>query len=253
MTRTVRLIREGYPDEPGLDTGISRAMLVNASDGVLEESFRLHVPGRIVAFGKRDTIEAGYDRAVSATRAGGFLPIERLAGGRAAVFHEHTLAFNWAIPTDDPRAGIRNRFAEMSELMVTAFTSLGVPAQIGEIPGEYCPGEWSVNSGGRIKLMGVGQRLARRAAHVGGVVVVNGSDAVNNILLPVYRALGLQWRPEATGALTDVNPTVTMEQASAAIIDALSGRYRLLDARLDDRTLALARGFASDHVADPAT
>ncbi len=249
MDHTIRLIREGYPASPGLDTAISRALLLRVSDGALEETFRIHTPGRIVAFGKRDTLEPGYPDAVAATRAGGFLPVERLAGGRAAVFHEGTLAFSWAIPEPDPRPGIRTRFATLSELMVGAFGRLGIRAAIGEIPGEYCPGEWSVHSGGRRKLMGVGQRLARHGAHIGGVVVVSGAARVNEILEPVYAALDVEWDPTVTGALDDVVPGVTNEEAITAVVAELEARYRVLDARLDAATLAAARPLATDHVA----
>ena len=38
--------------------------------------------------------------------------------------------------------------------------------------------------------MGVGQRLVRGAAHVGGVVVVDQGDRIRDVLLPVYDALG---------------------------------------------------------------
>lgn len=249
MDDTIRLMRKGFADEPGLDTAISRAMLIGASEGTLDEAFRLHIPARIVAFGKRDTLEPGYREAVAAARAAGYLPVERLAGGRAAVFHEGTLAFSWTIPARDPRAGIRRRFAALSDLMVAAFARLGVDAGVGELPGEYCPGEWSVHAGGRIKVMGVGQRLAKHGAHVGGVVVVTGSAAVNEILVPVYAALGVDWRPEATGALEDAVPGITVSVAATAIVDELHARARVLDARLDDATLARARSLAAEHVA----
>ncbi len=249
MDGTIRLIRTGYPAEPGLDTAISRAMLIGASDGMLDQAFRLHVTGRVVAFGKRDTLESGYPEAVAASRAGGYLPIERLAGGRAAVFHEGTLAFNWTIPDRDPRPGIRTRFAALADVMVAAFRRLGVDAAVGELRGEYCPGEWSVHAAGRVKVMGVGQRLARHGAHVGGVVVVTGSAAVNEILVPVYAALGIDWRPETTGALEDVVPGITLSEVSAAIVEELRTRVRILDARLDDSTLGHARSLAEEHIA----
>ena len=62
--------------------------------------------------------------------------------------------------------------------MEDSFRRLGVDARVGEIPGEYCPGAYSVNARGVKKLMGVGQRLVPSAAHVGGVVVVNGANRV---------------------------------------------------------------------------
>ncbi len=248
MNRQIRLVTEAYPDEPGLDTALSRAMLIRASNGALPETFRLHVPGRIVAFGKRDVLEPGYRRAIALTRRDGYLPVERLAGGRAAAFHEGTLAFSWTMPAADPRPGIRARFAALAELMVRAFRRLGAEAEIGEIPGEYCPGEWSVNVEGRIKVMGVGQRLARHGAHVGGVVVVAGSDRVNAILGPVYDALGLEFRPGATGALEDVIPGVGVDEAAAAIVDEVGATATVVEAPIDPATRTLARRLLPEHV-----
>ncbi len=133
--------------------------------------------------------------------------------------------------------------------MVAAFARLGIDAAIGEVPGEYCPGAWSVHSAAGHKLMGVGQRLARRATHVGGVVVVRDAAAVNRVLSPVYEALDVRWRPEVTGALEDAQPGVTVDDAADAIVAELGSRVRLLDARVDDATLTQARSLAAEHVA----
>ena len=248
MERTIRLVREEHADEPALDTAISRAMLLPASEGRLDETFRLHTPGRAVAFGKRDTIDPGYRSAVAAARSAGFVPVERIAGGRAAVFHEGTLAFSWTIPTPDARTGIRDRFRSLAELNVRALRRLGVPAQVGEVDGEYCPGEWSVNAGGRVKLMGVGQRLARGAAHVGGVVVVSDAPLVNTVLGPVYQALGLSFRPEATGAVEDVVGGVTNAEVAAAVEAEVHLLGRVLDTRIDRATLSRARRVIPEHL-----
>lgn len=247
-TPPLRLVRDAFAAVPEVDTGVSRALLLRASEGAIPETFRLHVPGNVVAFGKRDTLAPGYDTAVAVARRHGFAAIERLAGGRAAVFTTDTLAFAWTIPDPDPRRGIYSRFAELSRLMVAAFSRLGVEASVGELPGEYCPGEYSVHHGGRIKLMGVGQRLARRAAHVGGVVVVAGSHRVRQVLGDVYAALELAWDPETAGALADVNPDVTVHVAADAIITELAAQRDVVPGQIDETTLALAHRLAPDHV-----
>lgn len=244
----LRLVREDFSATPALDTAVSRALLLRASDGDIPETFRLHVPGDVVAFGKRDTLEPGYPAAVKAARRRGFAPIERLAGGRAAVFTTGTLAFAWTVPDPDPRTGIYPRFRELAATMVAAFERLGVAAEIGELPGEYCPGEYSVHHGGSIKLMGVGQRLARRAAHVGGVVVVEGSDQVRRVLVDVYAALELPWDPATAGALQDVSSDITLETAADAIISELAHRRPLTEGRIEPATVSLAERLAPQHV-----
>lgn len=242
MPRTVHLVTEGHPEPPSLDTEISRAMLRAASEGSITETFRIHVPGRVVAFGKRDTIDRRYPEAVEAATDAGFAAVERMAGGRAAVFTEHTLSFAWTIPDSDPRPGITARFAALDEVVVNAFARLGITSEIGEIPGEYCPGGWSVHHDGRLKLMGVGQRLARHAAHVGGVIVVGRPDLVRRALVPVYRAMGLEWDPATAGALTDVDPSVTVKAATEAMVAALEDRFDLVPAPLDPHIVAVAAG-----------
>ena len=70
--------------------------------GELPETLRLGCPGRAVAFGKRDAVSPGYREAVTAARAGASRPSSRLAGGRAAVFHEATIVFGHRFPTRTP-------------------------------------------------------------------------------------------------------------------------------------------------------
>jgi lipoate-protein ligase A len=245
------VIRDSTAHDAALDTALSRAILLRVSDGSLPETFRLHVPGRVVAFGKRDTLSPGYPAAAAAAARLGFSGVERLAGGRAAVFHEGTLAFSWSIPDPSPASGIHDRFRRLSSLMVAAFTRLGVTAAVGELPGEYCPGEYSVHAGGR-KVMGVGQRLARHAAHIGGVVVVSNGALVARALRPVYAALGIDWRPETAGSLQDTDPTLTLAAVADAILAELGREADLDPAVLDAETLELGRALAPDH-ASPTT
>lgn len=245
---TLRVVLESLPDDPALDTAVSRALLERVAAGELPETLRLARPGPIVAFGKLDVVGPGYREAVRAARAGGFEAIERLAGGRAAVFHEGTLAFSHAIPDPDPRPGVRPRFDAIADRVARALRSLGVDARVGEVPGEYCPGSHSVSAGGRTKLMGVGQRLISGGAHVGGVLVAEGAERVRDILVPVYDAMGLEWRPGATGAVADEVPGVGLDEVIEAVRDAFAADYELEEAELDPETLELARELAPQHL-----
>lgn len=245
--RGVGLIREAFPEPPEMDTAVSHALLRRASDGELPEMLRLHRPAALVAFGPRDRVAPGFAEAVRAARAQGFEAIERLAGGRAAVFHEGTIAFSWITPDETPRERIRERFEALAEILVEAFRGLGVDARVGEIPGEYCPGEHSVNARGRTKLMGVGQRVLARAAHVGGVVVVSGADRVRDVLLSVYDALDLSWDPHTVGSLEDEVPGISWDAAATAVLDAFASRFDLVEDRVDAQTLATAEELRPRH------
>jgi octanoyl-[GcvH]:protein N-octanoyltransferase len=247
--REIAVVRSSFPEPATLDTAVSHAILRRVSEGLQRETLRIHRPGPIVAFGPKDRLADGYGAAIEAAHAHGFGSVQRLAGGRAAVFHEETIAFSWAIPDPDPRVRIGERFQEVAAIMVGAFRGLGVDARIGEVPGEYCPGAHSVNARGKTKLMGVGQRVLLRAAQVGGVVVVGGSGRIRDVLVPVYEALGLEGDPATAGSLEDEVPSITWERAERAIVEAFASRHDLVDASLPPDVLDLAAQLEPRHEA----
>lgn len=199
----------------------------------------------MVAFGKLDLASPGYAAAAQAARDGGFEAVRRLAGGRAAVFHEHTIAFAWAGRADDTWSGTHDRFRDIAGIVERALRRLGVDARVGEVPREYCPGDYSVNARGRTKLAGIGQRLIKGAWHIGGVIVVGEGARVRDVLVPVYDALGLDWDPATAGAVTDEAPGATWDDVAAALVAELPGRQ---EAQLDAGTLALAERLEREHV-----
>jgi lipoate-protein ligase A len=243
---SLNLIREGRPGT--LDVAINHSILSAVASGRMGATLRLHIPGPVVAFGRADRVTPGYGAAVRAAEAHGFTAVERLAGGRAAVFHESTIAFSMAIPEPEPKTGIRQRFEMVAGVMVGAFESLGVDARVGEIAGEYCPGQWSVNVGGKVKVMGVGQRLVRGAAHVGGVVVVDEADRIRDVLIPVYRALGLDWDPRTAGSLADRSPGLTNKLVRKSIEAQFSRQFDLAEIPLPDVIVEEAEKLVPDHL-----
>jgi lipoate-protein ligase A len=245
------LIREGFPDRPVYGTGVSEAVLRRVAAGELGATVRIHRPARELAFSKQDRAAPGFERAVRAARAAGFEPVVRLAGGRAAAFHEGTLAIAWASPAERPVEGTRDRFELAAGLIAAALRDLGVDARVGEIPGEYCPGAWSVNAAGRTKLAGIGQRLISGGAHIGAVVVVTGSALLRSALEPAYDALELDWKPATTGAVEDEVSGATLDEVERSIVDRLGLSFDLVGAELDPETLALGEELASGHEALP--
>jgi octanoyl-[GcvH]:protein N-octanoyltransferase len=241
------VVRQGYPARPAFGTAVARAILIRVAAGELSATLRLHRPGRILAFSRQDRASPGFPAAVRAAREGGFEPVLRLAGGRAAVFHEQTLACSWAVHDSRPAARTTERFREMSDLLAAALGRLGIDARVGEIPGEYCPGAWSVNARGRTKLVGIGQRLIAGAAHRGAVIVVGGSERIRQVLVPVYEALALEWDPATAGSLEDELGDVGLDVVEKAILSELERRYRLSDQDLDDQTLELATRLEPEH------
>jgi octanoyl-[GcvH]:protein N-octanoyltransferase len=220
--------------------------MLRASEGAVAETLRLYRPDAIVAFGRQDMVSRGFAEAVQAAQNQGFAAVLRLAGGRAAVFHEGTIAFARAVPDPDPTSRTFARFGEMAEILASALRSLGVDARIGEVPGEYCPGEYSVNARGETKLAGIGQRLIARAAHVGGVVVATGSHRVRDALVPVYEALDLSWDPSTAGSAED-EVRASWTDVEQSIIQEIASRFDLEETTVDDATLGLASKLEPDH------
>jgi octanoyl-[GcvH]:protein N-octanoyltransferase len=237
----LRLIRHSFPEQPELSTAISRTILRRVAAGELPPTVRIHRPGSEVAFGRQDVASPGYEVAAEAARAAGFAAVERLAGGRAAVFHHGTIAIARAYADRQPPKRTYARFEEMAEVIADALRELGADARVGEIPGEYCPGAYSVNARGKSKLAGIGQRMIRGGAHMGGVVVASGGRDVARVLEPVYRALELDWDPATSGSVSDeVGREVDPGEVEEALIAQLGKRYELIDAELDEATMRRA-------------
>ncbi len=237
----LRLIRHSFPDQPELSTAISRIILRGVAAGELPPTVRIHRPGREVAFGRQDLANPGYEEAARATRAAGFAAVERLAGGRAAVFHEGTIAIARAYSDPQPPRRTYARFEEMADLIAAALRGLGVDARVGEVPGEYCPGAYSVNARGATKLAGIGQRMIRGGAHMGGVIVASGGEEVARVLVPVYKALGLEWDPATSGSVSEeLGREVDPGELEEAVIGELEKSYELVGSEIDAETMLLA-------------
>jgi lipoate-protein ligase A len=245
--RPLRVLHDSFEDDPALDAAVSRAAMLRVADGELPETLRIARPGTTVAFAKRDAVAEGYEEAVRAARAQGFDATLRLAGGRAAVFHDGTMEIGHAVPEREPRAGIHERFRQTAGRLARALGGLGVDARVGEVPGEYCPGRYSVNARGAAKLAGIGQRVVAGGSHTGVVLVVSGEGRINRVLGPVYDALGLAWEPEVTGSGDAERAGTSWDEVSDAVLAEYARDYELVEAELDDATLALARELAPEH------
>jgi octanoyl-[GcvH]:protein N-octanoyltransferase len=222
--------------------------LIRASRNEIPETLRLYRPNSIVAFGRQDQASDGFPKAVLAAKSHGFGTVLRLAGGRAAVFDVDTIAFARAIPDSDPTSRTFARFKETAAILASALGTLGVDARVGAVPLEYCPGDYSVNARGEKKLVGIGQRLISKAAHVGGVIVVGGSERVREVLMDVYEALELTWNPETVGAVSE-EEKVSWDRVAEAVVNEFGQRFDIEEVTLDSATLALAETLEHRHVA----
>jgi octanoyl-[GcvH]:protein N-octanoyltransferase len=243
----LHVLHDSFEDDPALDAGVSRALMLRVAGGELPETLRIARPGTTVAFAKRDVVTEGYEDAVRAARDRGFDATLRLAGGRAAVFHDGTMEIGHALPEHEPRTGIHERFERTAGRLSRALGRLGLDARVGEVAGEYCPGRYSVNARGAVKLAGIGQRIVAGGSHTGVVLVVSGEQRINDVLGPVYEALGLPWQPHVTGSVTAERPDLRWDAVRDALLAEYARDYELVDGELDEATLALARELAPEH------
>jgi len=241
------VVEEVFPGRPLHDTAVSHALLRRVARGEAPETLRLYIPDEVVLFSLLDARNPGFDRARAGAEALGCPSLLRLAGGHAALFHRQCLAFAWAIPEAQAAEGIHSRFKTLSGIFQRALARLGVDARPGEVAGEYCPGEYSVNAEGRIKLMGVGQRIIRGAAHVGGVLVVGETARLREILVPVYAALGLNFDPRTAGSVEDAVPGLGLNDVRTAVLAEFGALRSLVPGSLEPATLALASELENWH------
>jgi octanoyl-[GcvH]:protein N-octanoyltransferase len=243
----VRLLRDSFPERPALDIAVSHALLTRVAAGELEATVRLYRPGPTLAFGRLDALRPGFAQAGAAAREHGFEPVVRLAGGHAAAYDEQSLIYEEITPQLDVTAGLHERFRDGAALLAGALDGLGVDARVGEIPGEYCAGAYTVSASGRLKLVGVAQRAVRDAALLTAFVLVAGGDRLRAALVDVYRALELVWDPHTAGALDDVVPGASVAGVEHALLDARARDRELTLAGVDEATLELARALEARH------
>jgi len=240
------VVSASFADDACLETAVSATLMRQVARAELPPAIRINRTGPILAFGKLDRLRPGYRRAVAIAREAGYTPIERIAGGRAAVFHEGTISLSHAVRAaggSGSYAGTRERFAAMAATIAAAGSALGAAAAVGEVEGEYCPGEFSVNARGAVKLAGIGQRVIVAGAHVGAVVVIRGAARINEVLLPVYaRELG---EDDAPRPLDGPDPLIAA--TIAALRAELARVYDLRDVPLTASTLAPAERTKDDY------
>lgn len=241
----VDFITDSAGSDPATDVALPHALLDLLAAGRRRPVLRCYRPSATVAFGRRDVFLPGFAAAAAAARTHGFTPVIRGAGGRAAAYDEGSLIFDEIMPADGSQ--IRARFAGDADRQARALRSLGVDARVGEVTGEYCPGEFSVNARGRVKVIGAAERIVRGAWLHSSVVVIHGAPAIRGVLTDVYAALGLDWDPASVGAVGDEAPGVGLEEVRGALLGEYETRYSLTPARITSADLARAGELLARH------
>ncbi|WP_240689525.1 lipoate--protein ligase family protein [Brevibacterium sp. S111] len=211
---------------PVAELAFARVLLDSVKAGRRGATLRMYRPQPTLAFGARDRFLPGFTTAIEAARDHGFTPVLRSLGGRAAAYHPGSLVIDHIEPSDSFITNTNARFTGFGLDYVEVLRGIGVDARLGEIPGEYCPGEHSVNVAGRIKAIGTAQRVVSGAWLFSSSVVVEDPDPIRAVLTDVEAALGIDWDPTTGGSISEIHPEVTVD----AVAEEFASYYAHADA-----------------------
>lgn len=245
--RTAARRQQGHPavpsvagGRPGSSTTVllrgesSRGAVGDLADSVrllgaiaLSESIdrvvRLYRPWPTVALTRRESLMPGFEAACAAARARGFEPVVRPTGGRAVAYDPSCLVVDIV---EAERGGRRDNtavFIDAGERFVSGLRAVGVDARLGPVPDEYCPGEYSVNARGAVKLVGTAQRVVRGARLVSASVPLGPVESLADVLIAVNAALDFAWDPRTVGSVGLEAPEVSPGAVEAALTDSVAG------------------------------
>ncbi len=186
----------------------------------------------------------GFGEARRRAEGLGFPVLVRNSGGGAVAANEGSISFSLILPVTDLRHGLYERYAEGVDLVSSALRRIGVEAEGGEVAGEFCPGAYSVRSGGKagIKHAGLAQRVTRRAARVEALILIQRTAELVPVLEAFHSALGLPFR---SGSVADVPASVQdiLDALEAEVRDRYGGGRSRIEAPTFDRARALRESW----------
>ncbi len=249
----VDILLPGSFEDPATAYGYQRAVFEEVASGVRAAVVSITPSTRHLGVTRRDTFRPGFGRAVWAAGEEGYPALIRGAGGGATAAGAGTFGFSIIRPTDDSEGqrGIQDRYDEAAALALGAFERLGVRAEVGEVRDEFCPGDHSIRLGGwrdGAKIVGIAQRITRRATSVGGIVLVHGEKDLAHVLERVYAAMNLPFRAESVGSLRQAGYKATVEEVIEAFAEETKLHYGAARVPLDSRTLETARRDGSQYL-----
>ena len=249
------LLLPGRFANPGTAYAYGRTMFEEVAAGLRSATVSITPSARHVGVTRRDTHRAGFGEAVRGAYEEGYPVLVRGAGGGAIAAHHGTFGFSIVRPAEDARRGINERYDEAAALVLGAFSRFGVEeAEVGEVRDEFCPGDHSIRYGdfeNGMKLVGIAQRVTRRATSVGGIVLVQGEGDLARILSGFYAAMNLSMRPGSVGSLRRLGNKIGVEDVIAALAAEAKLRYGAESVPLDEATLRRARENRAEFLVPP--
>ncbi|MFE5410674.1 biotin/lipoate A/B protein ligase family protein [Microbacterium sp. NPDC056569] len=219
------VIRQEERADAAADLERSVELLRAVADGTIAQPrvVRLYSPMATVAMSRRESRMPGFETARRAASEHGFAPAIRPTGGRAVAYDESCIVFDVITREAEGSVAQERFFREIGDALAAAMRGLGVDARVGDVPGEYCPGEFSINARGAVKLIGTSQRAVRGARLLSGMLPLSGVDRFADVLIAVNDALELDWDPATFGTLATEVPRMPRAMVERALIAALAG------------------------------
>ncbi|MGH3147567.1 MAG: lipoate--protein ligase family protein [Rubrobacter sp.] len=233
------LISEHLQD-PEDGFGLQQAVLEEVAAGKRGSVALIWTSGRYVGATRQETRLPGFGKAVRLAGEAGFPVLVRNSGGGAVAANRGSLSFSLTLPVQDLRHGLYERYADGVDLMAAALRRVGVEAEGGEVKGEFCPGAYSVRSGGPegVKHAGLAQRVTRRAARLEALILVSETREVRYVLGQFYSALGLPFRP---GSVDDLPAGV--RRVVEALSEEVGERYGAVEGSIGAETFERTRSL----------
>ncbi len=221
--------------------GLQQAVLEEVGDGSRDSVALLWTSSNYVGATYPETRVSGFGEAARLAGEANFPVLVRNSGGGAVAANEGSISFSLTFPVEDLRRGLYDRYTEGVDSVVAALGKLGVAAEAGEVEGEFCPGAYSVRSGGYsgIKIAGLAQRVTRQAARVEALILVTQTAELRAVLRLFYGALGLPFRPESVMDL----PETGVQRAIEALAETARERYGATEAEVGEQTMQRARSL----------
>ena len=236
----MEILVAGPFEDPEDGFGLQQAVLEEVASGARGATALIWSSSPYVGATRPETRRPGFAEAARRVEDLGFPVLVRNSGGGAVAANRGSLSFSLTMPVEDLRHGLYERYAGGVELVASALRRVGVEAEGGEVEGEFCPGAYSVRSGGwrGVKHAGLAQRVTRRAARLEALVLVEDTDPVRGALTRFYAGLGLPFRSSCVADLPAALPDVV-----AALVDEVRGRHGGRVGDVGAETLEEARGL----------
>lgn len=219
------------------------ALVLRAPTLLVDELVHIYVPHEpTVAFTARDLRSPSIGRAVAVAQELGFAPVVRSPGGRMVAYDSGSVIIDHVDRNAGLQAAGPQSFEATAKVHTAVLSGIGVPdVRVGQVAGEYCPGEFSVNLAGAVKVVGGAQRVTPRGALFSTVVQVEMAERVREAIIQVSAALGYELRPSTIGGVSDVTSGVTPAALAAAFHQDYQDRLGLRPGVLPPDLVAMAR------------